>query len=376
MLGALLASGLWPGWWPTSASVDQILDLQMALGFYALVLAGCGFVLYQGGKQALRRIWMGLIAGFMALCLLEGLLHPHWLDSATTEQPIWIHPDFQRAGQEIDAANERLADRNPYGFTDRVRSVRKPTGRRRIAILGDSFLWGSGLDPDAIWSHRLEKRIGATHPNIEVMSWGCRGWSTLDEFAFFKDHGVDYDIDLLIVGFVSNDPDLFYTSLCIPQWPHAALLSPFREMFPYVHGFFTAHVNNILERTILHGYGYDNWERGLYNPVNLSHYSRLLRALALYCREHDVELLFVLTPTNAAPIYADDFGKIKPLLRNEGIPYLDLYPATRSRFQNVNTRSLWAHPADSHPGALMTALFADEVYSYLESTETLRRLAD
>ena len=98
----------------------------------------------------------------------------------------------------INRRNAEYAKGNSFGFTDRERTRTKPKGVFRIAVLGDSFIWGSGLDYEQIWSHKLERKLLAEYDSIEVMSWGLCGWSTLDEFNFYKEHGKDFDIDLLM----------------------------------------------------------------------------------------------------------------------------------------------------------------------------------
>ena len=67
--------------------------------------------------------------------------------------------DWQKFNDSLNLANKNFAEKHPYKFTDRPRNVEKDSGIFRIAVLGDSFIWGDGLPYDSAWSHKLEQRI-------------------------------------------------------------------------------------------------------------------------------------------------------------------------------------------------------------------------
>ena len=108
----------------------------------------------------------------------------------------------------IDLNNYKFSKGNPYGFTDIKRSKIKKEDTKRIAILGDSFVWGDGLPYDQTWSHKLSEMIrNHGYDNYEVMSCGRNGWSTKDELNWLVDHGFEYEIDILILAWTANDLD-------------------------------------------------------------------------------------------------------------------------------------------------------------------------
>jgi hypothetical protein len=78
------------------------------------------------------------------------------------------------------------------------------TGTRRIALLGDSFVEGFGLDNDRTAAHRLEELLG---PPYQVLNFGVSGYfSTIDEVALFDNFAKFFAPEVAVLFFVSyND---------------------------------------------------------------------------------------------------------------------------------------------------------------------------
>jgi len=80
---------------------------------------------------------------------------------------------FER--DSINKINKAISDVNPYKFTDKIRFETKPENVLRIAVLGDSWIYGDGIYYDKTWSHLLENKINEHYSSIEVLSWGLCG---------------------------------------------------------------------------------------------------------------------------------------------------------------------------------------------------------
>ena len=89
------------------------------------------------------------------------------------------------------------------------------------------------------------------------------------------------------------------------------------------------------------------------------------------CRNQGIRLVVVLTPTTYTPDCRQKFNQIIPLLQEAGIEYLDLFPAVHDQLHTLNTRSLWANPANAHPGDRLTTLYARETYKYIQGHHLL-----
>lgn len=325
-------------------------------------------------KAIQRGLQYGLLIGgsfFFMLGCGELLLRTGWFDDWGT---IWIQDQYRQIDYAINKQNWEFAKQNPYGFTDLVRNEAKPAGVYRIAVLGDSFVWGDALLYEKAWGHKLDRKITGKYPHIEVLNWGANGWSTANEIAFLKTHGVQYDIDLLIVGFVRNDPDFgnypwqLFDVKTLPQWYVRAVFYPVRKLFPNVFELSADYFNEFLMGFVLdrYGYGWNAWHEKLYAAENLQRYGALLKDLGAYCQAHNMRLLFVLTPASCNPVEEKRLRAVAELLRQAQIDYLNLFPAVVRDLSRYRPRQLWANLADPHPGPLMTELFANETLQYLE----------
>lgn len=276
----------------------------------------------------------------------------------------WLGPsnaDLLR-NYRINLRNHALSRENPLGFNDALRSIQKPPGTFRIAVLGNSFIWGDGVPYEMIWSHKLERLVRARRTDVEVISWGKYGWSTLDQFDFLRTKGVTYRPDLLVVCFVTNDPDL----KAFPQqrwdWHRSRWLSPLWSFFPRTVEFAASKIGPL----VVLGLPYDDWEERLYTEANLRRYGILLKQFADFCRAERIPLLFVLTPNDHSDVFRVRFEKVKPLLDAADIEHLDLHPAVVRRFGGLPPEGLRAGPANGHPGDLLTTFFAEETLRHIE----------
>jgi hypothetical protein len=345
-----------------------------------IVLVAVGLLLVKYERKAVINLVLVSMSFLVALGLFELVLRSGLLDDRTNPHPVWVPAKYKEAKQEVAQATAESIQRNPLQFNDIPRTEKKGKGHSRIAVIGDSFIQAWRTPYDEIWSHRIEKRIQEHFNNIEVLSWGKSGWSTLDELNFLKEHGTRYEIDLVIVGFAINDPDL--GTIDTPHrygrylvWQYTKPVMPFRLLFPNVLDYFAAHINLLLHRYVLQGYGYENWITKIYSDKNLKEYEKILKEFSEFCSTKHIGLLFVLTPNDYDPSNKDLFDRITPLLRAANIEYLDLYPAVYDRLHSYPQRQLWVTLGDSHPGPLVTEVLADEVFQYLKTTGRLRQLS-
>jgi hypothetical protein len=95
---------------------------------------------------------------------------------------------------------------NQFGFNDRDYPLQKTPGIYRILVVGDSFSWAGGREGNytALLERMLENHYGSH--KIDVINSGYTMTHTGEQLAMLKKYGLQYDPDLVILGFfVGND---------------------------------------------------------------------------------------------------------------------------------------------------------------------------
>jgi hypothetical protein len=97
-------------------------------------------------------------------------------------------------------------DSNRYGMRERDFEVPKPAGLVRIALLGDSYVYGNAVDADARLGAVLERELAArSGARIECLHVGMLGWNLEAECAFLRRSLDALEPDLVIHVSVEND---------------------------------------------------------------------------------------------------------------------------------------------------------------------------
>jgi lysophospholipase L1-like esterase len=168
-----------------------------------------------GRRQLLcRRLGLAAGATLLSLLAVELLLHvfPPPVVYAYERNVVQVyssqpHPTVQYVNRERFAGefNNREFHThvriNERGLRDRDYPYQKPPGVRRVLLLGDSFVFGWGVEAEESIAKQLERRLAG----VEVLNGGCSGWSTAQEGAFLRDEGIRYDPDVVLLFFCEND---------------------------------------------------------------------------------------------------------------------------------------------------------------------------
>ena len=72
----------------------------------------------------------------------------------------------------------------------------------RIAFVGDSFVWGYGVNEEERFTGIIQEKLGEEY---EVMNFGVPGFSTDQYLLKIKDDVLKFNPDMIIVSFVLND---------------------------------------------------------------------------------------------------------------------------------------------------------------------------
>ena len=102
-----------------------------------------------------------------------------------------------------------LVSTNEEGFRDKDYPSSKGTKTKRIIGLGDSVMFGWGVEEEDAYLSQLEKKLNESDTlKYEVINTAVPGYNTVMELATFKKKIDIAEVDLVIINFVGNDYDL------------------------------------------------------------------------------------------------------------------------------------------------------------------------
>jgi hypothetical protein len=94
---------------------------------------------------------------------------------------------------------------NSHGFRDREHTYEKPTGVKRVQLLGDSYLEALQVPFEHSITHLLEEKLWSGGVRGETINLGVSGFGTGREYLMLRDYGTRYKPDLVLLFFVGND---------------------------------------------------------------------------------------------------------------------------------------------------------------------------
>lgn len=103
--------------------------------------------------------------------------------------------------------------------------VSKPTGTRRICIVGDSQVESLQVDTDDAMYMVAERKMNRPDRPVEWYAFGCSGWGTAQEYECIRRYVLDYKPDVVFILFLQNDP--FDCS------PYIAAMEPFTPVYSF-----------------------------------------------------------------------------------------------------------------------------------------------
>lgn len=129
---------------------------------------------------------------------LAGVITPHPDDKIIYDMRPNLDVTFQRA----------RVTTNSCGLRSPELTVAKPANTYRIALLGDSFAFGWGVNDNETFAHHLQENLNSISKGklkFEVLNFGTPGYSTFQEVARFEESGLDFQPDAVLVFFIRND---------------------------------------------------------------------------------------------------------------------------------------------------------------------------
>lgn len=290
---------------------------------------------------------------------------------------------------EIIKINDSVVKLNNFGFRDTDWRIEKDPGTFRIAAIGDSFTFGQGVKFNEIFPERLKQALNSAESKnalldgcklsvscirsvpekFEVFNFGQSGYSTADELRLAKEKVLDFKPDLLLIGFVLNDPDPGDNQIGAYP-PEYGLVLPLGlehrlEMGSYLYSFVKDHWNRVLEK-YHYKQSYYEWQRMLYNPKwePWIKEREALSGFAELSKVNKIPVVVVILPSmfdfKDYP-YAAEHRLIEKTIREYGFKAVDLLPY----FKDEDAEKLRVTASDSHPNGEANKIFAEGVLQFL-----------
>jgi len=136
---------------------------------------------------------------------LRVVYHPEFLGSVIQYDPIlgWsLDPNSSLVSVDSQRDLRYRIDVNPLGLRDRDVPFEKPEGRKRVLILGDSFVFGVGLNAGERFSDVLDGMLG---DDVEVINAGVPGWGTDQEMLFYESSLRRLRPDVVVLAFLGQN---------------------------------------------------------------------------------------------------------------------------------------------------------------------------
>jgi hypothetical protein len=341
------------------------LLLSIAIGATALVVAA-GHMVDRGRLvRAAPRVALGLLVSLVvtAVALVAAEFATRWIYrdiTTTSDDRGYFSRRWLRSG---------AVTLNRHGFRERDVADIKPAGTIRIAVVGDSFVFGNGIPAERRFSTLLQHSLPS---GFEVLNFGVPGNNTREQVETLR-RALAFMPDVVLLQWFVNDVEAETRSRPI----HTTLVPSAR-----LH-------KRLRESSALYGFLDTWWTRRQASGSSGSSYAKYMqsrygdpqadavrvnreamRSLASQARNAGADLGIVLFPDTGYDLGTDyPFAflhtRVLEFCAVERVTCLDLRPA----FAAVKRRqSLWANQLDSHPSAIANTLAAAKILQVFRSS--------
>lgn len=124
---------------------------------------------------------------------------------------------------------------NSRGLRGPELPVKKPSGKRRILLVGDSTVFGVKVADADIFARKTEVLLQRIDPAIEVLDGAAPGWSSWQARRALEERLLDYEPDLLVIATLWSDSqgaeqaDAVRFSAMLPGLEHSRAFVLLRE---------------------------------------------------------------------------------------------------------------------------------------------------
>ena len=250
---------------------------------------------------------------------------------------------------------------NNFGMRDsEPMSIERPSVFR-IVVLGDSFTFGFRVAGEETYPSVLEQRLnqGGREDRFDVLNMGVSGYSTRDEALVLEHKALSWQPDLIVVGYVLNDPETAPVQPLTSYFQEPAVWQRFhlaRLVARVKHGLDIENRGGGDYYRYLHAEGYPQW-----NGVVSA-----LEEIRQLIEDQQIPVLMVIFPERperrwGSYLYADLHQQVADVAQEKSFAVIDML----DRFRKHPPREMRVRLGDSHPSAGGHALAAEAIYEWI-----------
>lgn len=252
---------------------------------------------------------------------------------------------------------------NRWGMRDKEYEKKKDDHTYRIAVLGASHVFGSGVADNETFEALLEERLnrernGVGPAQYEILNFASPGYSPLQELVVLEKKTLDFQPDAL---FYIATPREDISSL-----RHLAATAIKGVTMPYDY------LAAITQKAGIDSSLTEDLAMKRLKPYSNEMLAWLYARFAEICRQHRIRPIYIYTPVvHKLEKDAERDAYFMGVARENGFDIIDISDA----YENQNKDSLRVAEWDWHPNAEGHRLLAVRLYQALQANPVMLRLA-
>jgi hypothetical protein len=241
---------------------------------------------------------------------------------------------------------------NSYGMRDKEYAITAPADTFRAALVGPSFVMGSGVADDQIFEAIVEERLNREggnggFGNYELLNFGVSGHSALQELYVLETRALDFQPNAII--FVAHQLEERIIVRNLAERIQAGVALP----YPYLQELAD-------QTTITADMPLEEAAKQL-QPFGKDLVAWTYNQVGMLAKENNMVAIWAFMPTLESDVVAEEKVWLFEMAENAGMSTIDLSPA----YENHPINELIVGEWDKHPNALGHKLIADLLYKDL-----------
>ena len=320
-------------------------------------------------RDRIFSILAAALCGMLALGIAEIVLRLKHSDMKTYDIEMWRYArelKVKSPDPAIDSVHARSTSAvlqgveirlNEQGLRGAAVRERQP-GDRRILFLGGSITLGWGVAEAETVEARLEAKLRAAGPQVQVLNGGVGNYNTERYVGRFMSELQPLQPSDIVVQYFLRDAEALPPAdgNVLLRHSHLAVM-----LWLAMHRLLDKHG----EQTLVDHY------RKVYAPdaEGFKAMRSRLESLGTYARARGIRLYLAMTP-DVHNLVDYKLGFVHDIMRQiaerSGYTYVDLLPALAGR----PPQDIWAMPGDPHPNALGHQLMAEAIFDVIANAPT------